>query len=444
VKLRHACALVVCASLLAACGGGSGGGQGTAAEPATVPEASLCDKPGPSSLAAAECASNGLASLDPAFSASFKAPKRNEADAGRECESAAQIVFYAQDDWLRLAQKLAANPYECAEYYISVPPTEDADGLFTVPNRGQAERIRALGDRFHAMAAVRVDAWTQWRQSHPGTSWEEIGAEYRRRMKEAGYDVAAGDLWAVNELPLSVATDARIRANMLDLVSGLAGGGGAPVKGLVFVVSPEQAAGDLEAYRADLLRFARDEPFWTAMAQNVRLWAQEVYANPGSCCVPGADAATRIARLNEYLQHLRDLVEADPRAVAARTFLREAYLPLGNAAWSWTAAYGDTDIPVGDMARFVAQQVEAMRSAAGSAHRSPAGLGFAWAPLQPAGTSQPKFAEETGRLLDSIAAAIARTFRENDPSAACQPTGCDCTVEGASFNDGWAAFVRRG
>jgi hypothetical protein len=248
----------------------------------------------------------------------------------------------------------------------------------------------------------------------------------------------------VNELPLAVATDASVRANMLDLVRGLAGGGDAPAKGLVFVVSPEQEAGDLESYRADLLRFARDESFWSAMAQNVRLWAQEVYANPGNCCVPGADAATRIARLNEYLQHLRDLVETDPRAAAARTFLRDAYLPLGNAAWSWTAAYGDTDIAVDDMARFVAQQIEAMRSDPGAADHTPAGLGFAWAPLQPAGTSRPKFVEETGTLLDSIAAAITRTFSENDPAAACEPTGCDCTVEGASFNDGWAAFARKG
>jgi hypothetical protein len=349
-------------------------------------------------------------------------------------------VFYAQDDWLRLAQKLAASGYECPDYYISVPPTEDAEGLFTVPNRGQAQRIHELGERFHALAAFQVDAWTKWREQHPGTSWEQIGAEYRRRMQAAGYDVAAGDLWAVNELPLEIATDPGVRADMLALVEGLAGGGGAHAPGLVFVVSPEQATADLSEYRGQLEQLLRDTSFWEAMSHDVRFWAQEVYANPASCCVAGADGAARVTHTNEYLQHVRALAEGDARADTARTFLETAYVPLGNAAWSWTAAYGDTAIPVEQMARFVEQQIEAMRSSAGPDGSGGTAFGFAWAPLQPLGTGDAEFVAETGTLLDAIAASLARTFREDDPTAACGTEGCQCEVGGAAFNDAWASF----
>ena len=33
-----------------------------------------------------------------------------------------RAVFYTSDDWLQLAQGLAADPSACAQYYISIPP----------------------------------------------------------------------------------------------------------------------------------------------------------------------------------------------------------------------------------------------------------------------------------------------------------------------------------
>lgn len=63
---------------------------------------------------------------------------------------------------MRVAEALAKHGCRCAEYSISVAPVEDEDGLFTVLNPGQAQRIRAFGDRFHAIAPFRVDAWSEW------------------------------------------------------------------------------------------------------------------------------------------------------------------------------------------------------------------------------------------------------------------------------------------
>ena len=67
----------------------------------------------------------------------------------------------------------------------------------------QASRIRALGSAFHALAEINVTGWTSWVAS-TGSSWYAAGVEARRRMATAGYDVAAGDTWALNELSSAV------------------------------------------------------------------------------------------------------------------------------------------------------------------------------------------------------------------------------------------------
>ena len=64
-----------------------------------------------------------------------------------------RAVFYAPGDWLRLATTLAAKASPCGQYYISVPPVV-ADKTRQRP--GQAERIRALGPAFHAMAEIHL------------------------------------------------------------------------------------------------------------------------------------------------------------------------------------------------------------------------------------------------------------------------------------------------
>jgi hypothetical protein len=106
-----------------------------------------------------------------------------------------RAIFYTSTDWMPLADALAANPSACADYYISIPPPA-ADK--TAMRGGVAPAIRALGPDFHALAEVNVAAWQSWVAS-PGESWYDAGVLARSEMDAAGFDVAAGDSWFVNE-----------------------------------------------------------------------------------------------------------------------------------------------------------------------------------------------------------------------------------------------------
>ena len=111
-----------------------------------------------------------------------------------------RAVFYAASDWLRLATKLRASASPCAEYYVSVPPIVADKTTF---RRDQAQRIRALGPNFHALAEVHFTTWNRWVAS-TGSSWHTAGVTARQRMAEAGYDVGLGDSWMLNELNSAV------------------------------------------------------------------------------------------------------------------------------------------------------------------------------------------------------------------------------------------------
>src|SRR6476620_2050813 len=150
-------------------------------------------------------------------------------------------VFYAATDWLRLATKLAAQASTCAQYSVSIPPLV-ADK--TKPRPDQAWRIRALGPSFHALAEIHFTAWQKWVAS-TGSSWYQAGVEARRRMASAGFDVAAGDTWAMNEVSSAARRgDGNARANLRELLRGLydAGGEGPPTRGVVFIVGIGQRA----------------------------------------------------------------------------------------------------------------------------------------------------------------------------------------------------------
>ena len=127
-------------------------------------------------------------------------------------------MFYAATGSLGLAQGLAANASACAQYYVSVPPLA-ADK--TQIRSGVAGPIRALGANFHALAEVNVTAWQGWVAS-TGNSWYQAGVEARRRIAAAGFDLGAGDSWAVNELSSGVrAGSGTSRQNIRDFVHGL-------------------------------------------------------------------------------------------------------------------------------------------------------------------------------------------------------------------------------
>lgn len=100
--LTRSTLLAVAIVVLAAACGGSGTQTPTPPTDSTgsaTGRRAECDKAGPSSLRAATCAARGNPSLDPEFSKRFVAPSADTTD----CETTTNLVFYAADDWMRLA-----------------------------------------------------------------------------------------------------------------------------------------------------------------------------------------------------------------------------------------------------------------------------------------------------------------------------------------------------
>ena len=81
-------------------------------------------------------------------------------------------------------------------------------------------------------------------------------------MAAQGFDVAAGDTWAVNESSSAVRTGTgAARQNLRDLVRGLydAAASGPAVKGAVFVVGVGQSATSLSTYKGTLQLWYADD-----------------------------------------------------------------------------------------------------------------------------------------------------------------------------------------
>jgi hypothetical protein len=351
-----------------------------------------------------------------------------------------RAVFYAATDWLRLATKLAASASPCAQYYISVPPLAANK---TQPRADQAWRIRALGPAFHALAEIHMTSWAGW-VSQNGGNWYAAGQEARRRMDDAGYDVALGDTWAVNELSSAVRRgDGAARANAREFMRGLFDGSGLPdVRGAVFIVGVGQGTLDLSTYKANLQGWLADAPFWQDMAAYVEDWSQELYGDLRNYAVPGSPLTARRDALNEYLQHELTLARAGGDfAATARSFLEAAYSPLANAAWQWDSAYGWTAAGVDQMQHFVSAQTYALRHADAAAARARDHWGFAWAPRN--GTAMPPgdFTAQTGAILERLGAAIRDSASGEPGLGACSSGWCAGEIPGAWFNAAWSTFA---
>ena len=266
-------------------------------------------------------------------------------------------------------------------------------------------------------------------------------------MADAGYDVENGELWAVNEFSSAVRRgDGNARANMRAFVRGLhEGAPGMPAaRGIVCVVGRDQRRADTSVYKNTLKGFLADAPFWSDMAGAVRFFAQEVYADSRGWGVPGSSRNERARYLNDYLQHLAELAEAGPDQVeVARSYLRDAYLPLASAAWPWKSAFGDTDMSAEQMQHFVSTQAFSIRHYAGSHPQSAPHdrIGFAYAPN--GAVAGPALTAGTGLILDRLAASLKEAYDRGggSPVGACGPPGdhswCDSNREGAVFNAAW-------
>jgi hypothetical protein len=404
-----------------------------------------CGIAGASTLAVLDCTGAPVvASLDRGYQAGQ--PQVGLSAGGRAaiptCR-ASEFVFYAARDWLRLAGKVAERRSLCADYYFSIPPLVSDK---TNPRPNQAWRIRALGPRFHAMAEIHWTAWQGW-VGETGRTWYDAGVEARRRMDAAGYSVASGDTWAVNEFPSTVRRNVgTARANARAFVRGLYEGDGRAAKGAVFVIGVTHGTNDASLYKSTLKAWIADTRFWVDMDRAVRFWAQEVYGDASLWGVAGTSAVARRDNLNEFLQHAARLgVAAPPRYAAARAFLGHTHTPIANAGWQWPSGLGWTMVSGDQMRHFVSSQTHALRNFAAT-QDGPDRFGFAWAPNNGSGMPPRTFVAETGALLDRLGAALADSGSEGtfDPGIqACVAAGldwCSANVEGAAFTTAWRIF----
>ena len=350
---------------------------------------------------------------------------------------ALRAVFYTETDWLRLATKLAANPSPCAQYYISIPPLAADKTKFRYD---QPWRIRALGPQFHVLAEISYNGWTNWVTAN-ASDYYQAGLEARRRMAANGFDVAAGDSWAVNEFSSAVRNGTGVaRQKVEDLVRGLYEGDGtvSQVKGAVYNIGYGQSTVDLSSYKLATQNWYLDSSFWNAMSPYVSDWSQEVYGDARDYAVSGASPADRASYLNDYLQHQLSLADAAPaEASAAASFLHSTYAPLANAAWIYNSGYGFTNVDEPTMADFVSAQTYALRSFDASRGATDH-FGFAWAPKMVDNSAwTPDFTAQSGLVIDRLAAAIRDSG--TSPEAACTST-CSASIAGAAFTETWKAF----
>jgi hypothetical protein len=364
-----------------------------------------------------------------------------------------RAVFYAPSDWLRLATKLAANVSPCAQYSISMPPLAGAKTTFRAD---QAWRIRALGPGFHALAEVHMPAWRAW-VKQTGRSWYDAGVEARRRMGAAGFDLAAGDGWIVNELSSGVRRGLpNARAEVLAFAHGLYDGAGGPaVKGAVFNIGLSQTGAgpgalNLSVYKSQLESFQQDEAFWHELGRYVGDWSQELYGDVHSYAVSGLPLAGRRDALQEWLEH--PLLHARlgyPESAAAAAFLYGAYSPLANATWQWGAGsgFGWTAVSTDLMQHYVSAQVYALRHFSVLDGQPGDHWGFAWAPHNASGLPSADFGAATAAIQERLAAAIHDSggpVNAIDPGLqACGAAALWCRGEtpGGWLNDAWRTFT---
>jgi hypothetical protein len=403
-----------------------------------------CEPSGASSLAVVECASGPVvASLDRRYRTGKPRFRLSASRTSLAACRASEFVFYAARDWLRLGPKLAERASPCADYYISIPPLVSDK---TLPRPNQAWRIRALGRRFHAMAEIHWTTWQTWVRT-TGRSWYDAGVEARRRMAAAGYDVALGDTWAVNEFPSSVRRElGTAREDARLFVRGLYDGEGRPAQGAVFVIGVMHGTKDASVYKSTLKNWLADTPFWLDMQRAVRFWGQEVYGDARRWGVVGAPTTVRRDYLNDFLQHAARLGTVAPAQYgAARAFLARAHTPIANAGWQWPAGLGWTMLSGDQMRHFVSSQTYALRHFAAT-RPGPDRFGFAWAPNNATAMPSDVFIAQTGQLLNRLGSALSESGNElsADPGTdACASAGldwCRAEVEGASFTDAWRIF----
>ena len=412
-------------------------------EASATPVAARCSTSA-STLAVVSCGHGAVvASLDPRYRTGTPRFRLSGALVTLPRCQPSEFVFYAARDWLRLAAKLAEHASPCADYYVSIPPLV-ADK--TLPRPNQAWRFRQLGPRFHALAEIHWATWRQWARTE-GRTMYDAGVEARRRMAAAGYDVPAGDTWALNEFPSSVRRNVgTARTDARDFVRGLYEGAGQPAQGAVFVIGVRHGTADASQYKATLKKWLADMPFWAEMERTVRFWGQEVYADARRWGVPGADPTVRRDYLSDFLDHAARLGSLSPDHYSnARRFLARTHTAVANAGWQWPTGLGWTMVSDVQMRHFISSQTYALRHYAARNAKADR-FGFAWAPNNATGIPAADFVAQTDALLDRLGDALAESGSEWQYDAgirACVLPGldwCRADIADASFTNAWQIF----
>jgi hypothetical protein len=388
-----------------------------------------------------------------------------------KCRLNADLVFWTANDWVLLAQELAARQGECLQYHISIPPlAANNTGLRVL----QDDVIRAFGPRFKPVAEMRLTgptAWAAWVKAVPGRTWRDAGIEMRKRMVDAGYDFSRGETWLLNEADRSTRRDELPypRKAIRDVVRGLAlgDGTGPVVPGIVElgIQYSHQTMPDLTELKAETKSLLADSTFWEDLSPYVAFFAREAYADARRWGVAGSSLPQRAEHLSDYFHHLMNLAEDGPDELeAARRFLRRTFMPFGNATWParapesiplsatcpavYVCGHGSTMMPIEQMLSFVSEEVYAMRRFGGK-HRQfgmADQLGFSWQPTRNLAMSDVEWDAGKRAVAARIAEAVRDGYGTHDasPNGACGPAGTGqnwCTgaeVPDAFFTDAWA------
>jgi hypothetical protein len=358
------------------------------------------------------------------------------------CNQVTTVVLYSEStNAFTLPNAFAAAVDRCTHYYVYLPAlTGDKTQV-----RASADKVHALGPNFHAMAEFHWAAWRDWVNASPGTrDFRSAGHVFRTRMAAAGYDAAAGDIWAINEFPSTTRTgEFNVWTHERDAVKGLAeGDGSVTARGVVFIAGMGQTLQNFSVYKPNLKNWLQQTEFWADMATSVRGFMYEVYADPHNNCVIGSNVPADRANLNAYLEHLPRLAVAGGAAAGtAAAYLKRHYIPLVQASWGSNFGFGDNRIALTEFEKFSRLQVYATHFWAAQNGYPGRRIGFAWAPKD----ATP---EQEVALANVIAGSVGRSYPANDffnlgkfaCSIAGSLNGCGCTVSGA-YNHGWDTFA---
>jgi hypothetical protein len=275
-------------------------------------------------------------------------------------------------------------------------------------------------------------------------TWYEKGVEFRRRMEKQGYDISAGDTWAINEVPSTFRSDPDVRVHVRDAIRGLfEGPRGAPnVRGAVFLEGMGSGLTNTGPYKANLEDTLSADAFFDAVSPKTRWWGQETYVSPHDVCVRGANPGVQAEHINAFSHHVSLLAAAAPGATAnkAQSLFERAYTPLLNMV-AKSDAYNTDGVSIDEMRDFVSNQVYAQRAWAITHPGQPRRIGLGWS------WHRDRVSEAEIKLLAKrIARSIAGAYAANGGGAAraCSPSGaftfCHCALAGAQFNNAWATF----